>query len=110
MKRKKSKIHVKQGDYVKIIAGTYKGQTGKIIQTIRNKQQIIIENINLKTKHMQPKQEGDTGKIIQIEGPIHSSNVMLYSKKNQIASRFKYKIDENRKKYKILIKNDEIIT
>ena len=109
MKRKRNKIHVKQGDYVQIITGTYKGQTGKIIQIIRKKQQVIIENINLKTKHIQPKREGDTGKIIQIEGPIHSSNVMLYSMSNKLASRFKYKIDDQKRKYKVLIKNGEII-
>nr|WCH56171.1 ribosomal protein L24 [Calliblepharis sp.] len=109
MKRKKNKIHVKQGDCIKIIAGTYKGQTGKISKIIPQKQQVIIENTNLKTKHVQPKQEGNTGKIIQIEGPIHSSNVMLYSTKNKIASRFKYIIDEQQKKQKVLIKNNEII-
>nr|YP_010902526.1 ribosomal protein L24 [Hypnea nidifica]WCH54381.1 ribosomal protein L24 [Hypnea nidifica] len=109
MKEKKNKIHVKQGDYVQIISGKHRGKTGKIIQIIYKKQQVIVENINLKTKHIQPKQDKETGKIIQIEAPIHSSNVMLYSVDQKIASRFRYKKDNKNKKQKILIKNGEII-
>lgn len=109
MKEKKNKIHVKQGDYVQIISGKHKGKTGKITKIIYKKQQVIVENTNLKTKHIQPKQEKDTGKIIQIEGPIHSSNVMLYSVDEKIASRFRYKKNNKNKKQKVLIKNSEII-
>nr|YP_010902725.1 ribosomal protein L24 [Hypnea nidulans]WCH54580.1 ribosomal protein L24 [Hypnea nidulans] len=109
MKRKKNKIHVKQGDYVQIISGTDKGKTGKITKIIYKKQQVIVENINLKTKHIQPKQEKDTGRITQIEGSIHCSNVMLYSTNEKIASRFRYKRNNNNKKQRILIKNNEII-
>nr|QCI07231.1 ribosomal protein L24 [Hypnea pannosa] len=109
MKEKKNKIHVKQGDYVQIISGTHKGKTGKVTKIIYKKQQVIVENINLKTKHIQPKQEKSTGRIIQIEGPIHSSNVMLYSLDKKIASRFKYKKNNKNKKQRILIKNGEII-
>nr|YP_010903919.1 ribosomal protein L24 [Hypnea musciformis]WCH56970.1 ribosomal protein L24 [Hypnea musciformis] len=109
MKGKKNKIHVKQGDYVQIISGTHKGKTGKITKIIYKKQQVIVENINLKTKHIQPKQEQDSGKIIQIEAPIHSSNVMLYSVNEKTASRFRYIKNNKNKKQRILIKNSEII-
>lgn len=109
MKKKKNKIHVKQGDYVQIINGTHKGKTGKITKIIYKKQQVIVENANLKIKHIQPKQEKDTGKIIQIEVPIHSSNVMLYSVDEKISSRFRYTKNSKNKKQKILIKNGEII-
>nr|YP_010903322.1 ribosomal protein L24 [Hypnea cornuta]WCH55775.1 ribosomal protein L24 [Hypnea cornuta] len=109
MKRKKNKIHVKKGDYVQIISGKCKGKTGKITKIIYKKQQVIVENLNLKTKHIQAKQEKDSGRIIQIEAPIHSSNVMLYSVNEKIASRFRYIENNKNKKQRILIKNNEII-
>nr|YP_009295937.1 ribosomal protein L24 [Schimmelmannia schousboei]AOM64872.1 ribosomal protein L24 [Schimmelmannia schousboei] len=80
MKKTKNKIHIKQGDIVKIISGKNKGEIGKVTKILRKTQQIIIENINLKIKHIRPKREGEAGQIIKIEGPIHSSNVSLYNK------------------------------
>nr|YP_009774036.1 50S ribosomal protein L24 [Caulacanthus okamurae]QIZ74653.1 50S ribosomal protein L24 [Caulacanthus okamurae] len=108
MKNKKQKTHVKKGDYVQIITGTYKGKTGSIIKVLHKKQTVIVENFNLKQKHIQPQKEGDTGKIIQKESPIHISNVMLYSKKNKTASRYRYKITNNNIKQRILIKTGEV--
>lgn len=108
MTKTKSKIHVKQGDTVKIIAGNHKGKIGEIIQTISKKGQVIVKNINIKTKHVRPKQEGETGEIIQTEAPIHSSNVMLYSTKYKIASRCNYIIDDKNVKQRILKKTGEI--
>ncbi|MGH0883551.1 50S ribosomal protein L24 [Bacillus paranthracis] len=109
-KPNKNKIHVKKGDYVQIITGKYKKQKGKILKVIYKTQQVIIENINIKTKHIKPKQEGSKGEIIQTETPLHSSNVMLYSQKFKTASRYKYRINENKVKQKILIKTGELIT
>lgn len=71
------KMHVKCGDSVKIIAGKYKGQTGSITKVIRETSQVIIQGINLKTKHKRPIQDGQTGEVIKIEFPVHSSNVKL---------------------------------
>nr|AOM64670.1 ribosomal protein L24 [Riquetophycus sp.] len=111
MKRKKQKhkIHIKNGDIIKIISGNNKGKIGEVIKVITQKQHVIIKNINLKTKHIRPKKENDSGQIIQIEHPIHSSNVMLYSAKEKIASRYNKIIDKNKVKQRILKKTGEII-
>lgn len=111
MPKKKNKIHmhVKQGDIVQIISGDHKGEIGEIKQIIRNRSQLIIQNINLKTKHVRPTKENETGKIIQIESPIHSSNVMLYSKKKGVCSRYYKQINTNKIKTRILKKTGEII-
>nr|YP_009313349.1 Ribosomal protein L24 [Dichotomaria marginata]SCW21603.1 Ribosomal protein L24 [Dichotomaria marginata] len=101
---KKLKIHVKNGDTVKIITGEYKGKIGTIIKTIRKKNQVIVKDINMKVKHIRPRQEGETGKIIRQERPIHSSNVMLYDINEKIASRYKKNKDEFGKLNRILIK------
>ena len=106
---KKNRMHIKNGDTVKIISGKYKGQIGQITQILRKKNLVIIKNINLKTKHIRPNQKEESGQIINIEAPIHSSNVMLYSTKNKICSRYNNIYDENLKKYRQLKKTQEII-
>ena len=105
----KNKIHVKNGDTVKIISGKYRGQIGEITKILRKKNQVIIKNINLKTKHIRPNQKEESGQIINIEAPIHSSNVMLYSTETKTCSRYNNIYDENLKKYRQLKKTQEII-
>nr|YP_010338502.1 ribosomal protein L24 [Rhodaphanes brevistipitata]UNJ18452.1 ribosomal protein L24 [Rhodaphanes brevistipitata] len=103
------KMHVKVGDIVKIIAGKEKGKTGKVLQVFTKTSHILVEGINFKTKHQKPKQEGEKGNIITKETSIHSSNVMLYSETNNIASRISYKMKEDGTKVRFLVKNQEII-
>ncbi len=107
--KKKNKVHVKKGDTVQIICGIYKNQVGKIIKVLPKASKVIIKDLNLKTKHVRPKQQEESGKIINFEAPIHSSNVMLYSTKNKIRSR--YRISNNRQcaKCRELNKTQEII-
>ena len=108
--KKQNKIHVKTGDTVQIISGNHKGQTGKIIQVIPKTKKVIIKNLNLKVKHIRPNQEEESGKIINFEAPIDSSNVMLYSEKNKICSRYNITYTDNNQKCRILKKNQETIT
>nr|YP_009392529.1 ribosomal protein L24 [Caloglossa monosticha]ARW61091.1 ribosomal protein L24 [Caloglossa monosticha] len=72
---KRKKIKLKIGDSVKIISGKYKNQSGKIIKIIRKKESAVIENINLKIKHIKPKQSEEKGNIEKIAGHIHISNI-----------------------------------
>ena len=102
-------MHVKNGDIVKVISGKYQGQVGKIIKTISKKRQVIIENLNIKTKHIRPNQKEESGKIITFEAAIHSSNVMIYSTKNQVCSRYNIFIDETGQKCRQLKKTQEIL-
>jgi len=69
----------------------------------------VIENINLKTKHIKRNEKEESGQIINIEAPIHSSNVMLYSTENKVCSRYKIVFNEQNKKYRQLNKTKEII-
>jgi large subunit ribosomal protein L24 len=103
-KNKNSLIHVKKGDTVKILTGKDKGKIGEISKIIKSSSQVVVKDINVKKKHVKPKKEGEIGKIFQFEAPIHSSNVMLYSIENKVASRIGYKNDESGKKVRILKK------
>ena len=77
--KKKIKIDIKKGQTVKIISGKYKGQIGKVMQVIYKNNSLIIENINLKIKHLKSKQSEQSGQIKNIEKPIHRSNVKIIS-------------------------------
>jgi len=103
-KQLKAPIHVKKGDTVQILTGKDKGKIGEITKIIKGKSQVVVEEINIKKKHVKPTKEGEVGKISEFEAPIHSSNVMLYSKENKLASRIGYKVDETGKKVRVLKK------
>ncbi len=106
---KRYKMHVKKGDTVQVISGKDKGKVGTILKTFPKGSQIIVEGVNVKTKHVKPQQDGESGQITTFEGPIHSSNVMLYSEKEKIASRICYTFTEDGRKVRKLKKTGEII-
>ena len=74
-------MKVKVGDNVKIIAGKDKGKEGKVIRTLRNKDKVVVEGINIIKKHSKPNNQNDKGGIFDIEAPIHVSNVKVVEAK-----------------------------
>ncbi|MCT7949208.1 50S ribosomal protein L24 [Ancylothrix sp. C2] len=103
------KMHVKKGDTVQIITGKDKGKVGQITKVLPKKSAVVVEGVNVKTKHVKPQGEGESGKIINFEAPIHSSNVMLYSQSQKVASRISYTVTEDGRKVRMLKKTGEII-
>ncbi|ESR65372.1 50S ribosomal protein L24 [Citrus sinensis] len=103
------KMHVKAGDTVKVIAGCDKGKIGEITKVFRHNSTVMVKDINLKTKHVKKREEEEQGQIIKIEAPIHSSNVMLYSKEMEVASRVGHKVLDDGTRVRYLIKTGEII-
>jgi large subunit ribosomal protein L24 len=71
------KFHVKKGDNVVVIAGTESGKSGKILQVLRGKQRVIVEGLKMIKRHMRKSQQYPQGRIVEREGSIHISNVML---------------------------------
>jgi len=70
-------MKIKKGNIAKIISGKYKGSEGKIISVCEKTSTVKIENINMKIKHMKPKQNDEKGSIRETEGPIHQSNIKI---------------------------------
>ncbi|KAI3849016.1 hypothetical protein MKX03_011459 [Papaver bracteatum] len=103
------KMHVRLGDTVKVIAGNEKGKIGEIIRLFKHNSTVIVKDMNIKTKHVKPKEQGEPGQIVKVEGPIHSSNVMLYSKEKEVHSRVGHKILEDGSRVRYLVKTGEII-
>ena len=103
------KMHVKKGDNVQVIAGKDKGKVGEVLRTFPKLSRVIVKGVNFKTKHVKPQQEEESGQITTFEAPIHSSNVMLYSTKQNVASRIGYTFDKDGRKVRMLKKTGEII-
>ncbi|AIE75046.1 MULTISPECIES: 50S ribosomal protein L24 [unclassified Synechocystis] len=103
------KMHVKKGDTIQVISGKDKGKVGEVLRTIPSQSQVVVKGVNIRTKHVKPRQEGESGQISSYEAPIHSSKVMLYSTKEKIASRICYTVTDDGRKVRMLKKTGEII-
>lgn len=108
-KQANKKMHVKKGDTIQVISGADKGKVGEVLRAIPKASQVVVRGVNVKTKHVKPQQEGESGQIVTFEAPIHSSNVMLYSQKEEVASRIGYTLTEDGRKVRMLKKTGEII-
>lgn len=100
--------HIKKGDTVRVITGREKDKTGKVLRVIRDKNRIIIEKLNLLKKHQRPDKRGKGG-IVEKEGSIQVSNVMLVCNKCNTGVKVGYKILEDGKKVRICRKCQEIL-
>ena len=88
-------LKIKKGDTVKVIAGKDKGTEGKVIAVNAKKNTVLVEGINMITKHTKPSMANQNGGIVQQEGPINMSNVMYVHKGT--ATRVGFKMDGDKK-------------
>lgn len=102
---KKMKLRLKKGDVVQVIAGKDKGNTGKILSIDRYNARVIVEGINIVTKHQKPTQAGQEGQIVKFEAPIHYSNVLLYNKESGKGERLKIQINDDKSKTRVFAKS-----
>ena len=90
------KYKLKRDDTVEVIAGKDKGKRGRVLKILRNKDRVLVEGANFVKKTQKRRKESDRGGIIEIEAPLHSSNVMIVCKKCG-PTRIGYKIDGEKK-------------
>jgi large subunit ribosomal protein L24 len=76
-----AKLHVKKDDIVMVMSGKDKGKKGKVIEALPKEDRVLVEGANIITKHIKPNQQMQSGGIVQQEGKIHASNVLLYCDK-----------------------------
>lgn len=100
-------MKLKTGDKVVVVSGSNKGREGKITKILDNK--VIVEGVNIVKKHLKPKNNNGTGEIIEIEAPIHVSNVMLIDPKTKKPTKVKIEKDSKGKKIRISKKSNEKI-
>ncbi len=108
--RFKPKFNIKKGDTVVVIAGDDKdlAKPRKVLEVIVDKSRVIVEGVNIATKHTKPNAQNTKGGIVKIEAPIHISNVQLWDAKSSAATKTK-RTRENGKLVRISKKSGEVI-
>ena len=102
-------MHIKKGDTVIVITGKDKGKKGKVLQAIPSTERVIVEGVNMATKHQKPSQKVQQGGIIHQETPIHVSNVMLFDSKAKAPTRVKHNTLADGKKVRVSVKSGEVL-
>ncbi|MCL1843519.1 MAG: 50S ribosomal protein L24 [Defluviitaleaceae bacterium] len=86
-----NKVKLKRGDMIQVIAGKEVGRTGRILLIDREKSKVVVEGLNMQTKHQKPNRANQTGGITRREAPLHISNVMYLHKDK--TTRLGYKLE-----------------
>jgi large subunit ribosomal protein L24 len=88
-----TKLKIKSGDVVTVIAGDHKGAQGKVVRVNREKNNAIVEGVNMVSKHTKPSAKSPQGGIVKKEAPIHISNLALVDAKTKETSKVGFRMD-----------------
>ena len=91
------KTHIKKGDMVKVLAGEDRSKQGRVLEVDRDRSRAIVEGLNINKKHSKPTTANPQGGIVDKEGPIHISNLMLIDAKSGEPGRVGRKADKEGK-------------
>ena len=98
---------IKKGDSVKVVSGNYKGQSGRVLKIILNKNRALVEGVNKVKKHTRASQENPQGGIVEKDMSIHASNLMLLD--GTKPAKVGFKVLESGKKVRINKKSGKVI-
>ncbi|WP_405076498.1 50S ribosomal protein L24 [Ligilactobacillus acidipiscis] len=101
-------MFIKRNDKVKVITGKDKGKEGEVLQSIPARDRVVVKGVNIVKKHQKPTNDNPSGGIVEVEAPIHVSNVMLIDPSNNEATRVGFKVEDG-KKVRVSKKTGEII-
>jgi large subunit ribosomal protein L24 len=105
------KVHIKKGDTVMVVAGKDKGKTGTVKRVLRERNRVVVEGLNLVKKAVKPNPMlGNSGGLVEMEAPLHMSNVMVYDLKSNKATRVKRVVvgkGEDQKRVRVAVKTGE---
>ena len=90
-------MKIKKNDTVQVIAGKDKGKKGKVVAVFPKTNKVVVEGVNIQTKHAKAQQNAPA-EIRKQEGPIDASNVMYYDSKAKAPTRIGYKVEDGKKK------------
>jgi len=92
-----TKLKIKSGDLVRVIAGDHKGAEGKVLKVDREKNKAIVEGANMVSKHTKPSAKNPQGGIVKKEAPIHISNLSLIDPKSKEATKTGVRVEGDKK-------------
>ena len=108
-KKEPVKIRLKKNDLVEVATGKERGKTGKILRVIREKNQVLVEKINMIKRHTRPSPTTGQGGIVEKEAPLNVSKVKLICPKCTTATRFRMTTTGEGKKVRVCLKCKELI-
>jgi len=91
-----AKFHIKKGDTVMVMAGESKGKSGRVIRMIPKQYRAVVEGINMVSKHQKPSASSPDGGILEMEAPIHVSNLMIIDPKDNKPTRIGRKLVDDK--------------
>ncbi|MBQ5410075.1 MAG: 50S ribosomal protein L24 [Muribaculaceae bacterium] len=104
-----AKLHIKKDDTVYVLAGDDKGKTGRVLSIDAKKNRAIVEGVNKVKKSTKPNAQHPQGGIIEIEAPIHLSNLNVVDPKTKKPTRVGFKVDDKGNKVRVSKKSGEEI-
>jgi len=103
------KVHVKKDDLVVVISGKDKGKQGKVLMVDAEKGRVFVEGVNIVKKHQKARSQTAPSGIVEREGSIDASNVMLVDPKTGKGTRVGFKVNEDGSKVRIAKKSGEVL-
>jgi large subunit ribosomal protein L24 len=103
------KLHVTKGDTVRVVRGDDKGKTGEVVRVFPKTGRVTIKGVNIVKRHRKARRAEEQSGIIELEAPIHASNVMLIDPKKDVPTRIRMRIDEDGTKERISVKSGDAI-
>ena len=103
------KMSITKGDTVRVMVGAEKGKEGTVLRVDRKKRRVVIEGVRMLKRHKQARAEGEEGGIIEFEGPVDVSNVMLLDPKSGEPTRIRKKRDKDGTRERISVKSGQAV-
>lgn len=107
--RKKSRPTIRREDTVIVISGKEKGRTGRVLTVDWKRERLLIEGVNMVTRHTKPNATNQQGGLIKVEAPIHYSNVQLYNPTLKRGVRTKMQTSDAGVKNRVCVKSGEVL-
>ena len=107
--RKKRRATIRREDTVMVISGKDKGRTGRVITVDWRRERLLIEGVNMVTRHTKPNAKNQQGGLIKIEAPVHYSNVQLYNPTLERGVRVKIQTSDAGVKNRVCVKSGEVL-
>ena len=101
-----SKLHVKKGDTVLVLSGKSRGKQGKVLEVSPKEGKVIVEQVNMVTKHVKPRRQGEAGGRVEAEGALYACKVQVVCPKCKMPTRIGYKVLEDGKKVRVCKNKD----
>lgn len=103
------RLTIKKGDKVVVISGKDRGKVGEVLSVDPKKNRLVVQGVNIATRHQKPTMQGQKGSLVKSEAPIHRSNVMIFDPSADKGVRIRHSVLEDGKKVRVSQKSGEVL-